>query len=119
MEWEDDTLGELVFERYTKTLPSDDTQEMTDVLVKKGLEKGMLTRVVARLESSKITQGAVLAEVAVLSHKRFVGNERDIRLMAGAVQKTQILMGNPVEVDEKFEGPTLWTSTSFIADKVV
>ena len=66
-----------------------------------------------------ITQGAVLAEVAVLSHKRFVGNERDIRLMTGAVQKTQILVGNPVEVDEKFEGPTLWTSTSFIADEVI
>jgi hypothetical protein len=92
VEWEDDTLGELIVERYTRTLPSDDTPEMTDVLSNKGLGKGMLTRVVSRLESSMITQGAVLAEVAVLAHKRFVGNERDIRLMAWAVQKTQILL---------------------------
>ena len=119
IEWEDDTLGELIFEKYTRTLPNDESAELTDMIANKKLEKGMLTKIVARLESSTITQDAVISEVAVLSHKRFLSNERDLRLMSGAVQKVQLLVGSPVELDTRFEGPTLWSSTSFIADEVV
>ena len=120
VEWEDNTLGELIFNTYQHTLPTDDTPEMTDLIANKRLEKGLLTRVVARLETGTFTQGAVLSEVvAVLSHKRFLSNERDIRVMSGALQKVQILVGNPVDLNSRFDGPNLWSATSFIADKVL
>jgi hypothetical protein len=119
VEWEDDTLGELIFDTYQRTLPTEDTPEMTDLIVNKRLEKGLLTRVVARLETDTFTQGAVLSEVAVLSHKRFLSNKRDIRSISGAIQTVQILVGNPIELDPRFDGPNLWSATSFIADEVL
>lgn len=78
-----------------------------------------MTRVVGRLETGVTYQGNVLAEVASLAHKRFLTYERDLRAIAGAVQNSQILIGDPVQMDARFEGPTLWSSTSFIADEVV
>ena len=119
IELEDDTLGELGFEKYKRTLPDDESSEMMELISSKKLEKGMLTKIVSRLESSTVTQDAVITEVAVLSHKRFQANERDLRLMSGAVQKVQLLVGQPVDLDPRFDGPTLWSSTSFIADEVL
>jgi hypothetical protein len=118
-EEEDFMLGEISFGTYDRTLPADDSPEMSDVIAKRLLEPGTLTRVVGRLETTVARQGAVIGEVAGLTHKRFQTNESDIRLMAAAVQKGLIMMGNPVGMIEKFEAPTLWGSTSFIADEVV
>ena len=39
--------------------------------------------------------------------------------MPGAVQKVQISVGQPVELDDRFNAPTLWSSTSFIFDEVI
>ena len=119
LEFEDTTLGEVMFNSYERSLPADDSAEMEEVIATKKLEKGVLTRVVGRLETGVMYQGTVLAEVASLAHKRFLVYERDLRAIAGAVQNSQILIGNPVQMDARFEGPTLWSSTSFIADEVV
>lgn len=121
LEFEDATLGEVMFNYYDCSLPPDDSEEMNEVISTKKLEKGVLTRVVRRLETGLAYQGAVLAEVASLAHKRFLSNERDLRAIAGAIQNSQIflIVGNPVQMDSRFEGPTLWSSTSFIADEVV
>ena len=39
--------------------------------------------------------------------------------MSGAVHKVQISVGHPVELDARFDAPTLWSSTSFIANEVI
>ena len=119
LEFEDSTLGEVMFNSYDRSLPPDDSEEMNEVIATKKLEKGVLTRVVGRLETGVAHKGIVLAEVASLAHKRFLANERDMRSIAGAIQNSQILIGNPVQMDSRFEGPTLWSSTSFIADEVM
>ena len=119
LEFEDSTLGEIMFNSYDRSLPPDDSDEMNDVISTKKLEKGVLTRVVGRLETGVAHQGIVLAEVASLAHKRFEANERDMRAIAGAIQNSQLLIGDPVQMDSRFEGPTLWSSASFIADEVV
>ena len=69
IEWEDDTLGEMVFGNHVRTLPMDDFAEMEAMIANRTLERGMLTKLVARVESSVITQGAVIGAVAVLTHK--------------------------------------------------
>lgn len=89
---------ELVFKKYTCTLPNDESSEMVEIITNKKLEKGLLTRIASRLESSTIAQDATITEVAVLSQMRFLSNERDFRLMSGAIQKDQLLVGNPVEL---------------------
>ena len=92
---------------------------METLIANRTMEKGYLTKVMARVEASVVTQRAVIVEVAVLTHKRFLAYERDMRLMGGAVQKVQISIAQPVEMDDRFDAPTLWGSTSFIADEVL
>ena len=57
IEWEDDTLGELVFAMHARTLPVDNTPQLEEQIAGKTMEKGLLTRAVARLETSVVTQG--------------------------------------------------------------
>ena len=112
------SLGNLEFVSHVRTLPEDLTKELDEV-IGNAMAKGLLTRIVARLESSMVMQGSALETVAELSHKRFLSNERDLRAVSGAVQNVQTSVGQPVELDTRFDAPTLWSSTSFVADEVV
>ena len=113
----DGTLGISDFVGRVRTLPEDLTKELDDV-ISNSVDKGLLTRTVARLESSMITQGTALEAVAELSYKRFLANERDLRSMSGAVQNVQFSVGQPIELATRFDAPTLWSATSFVAEEV-
>ncbi|KAI2498995.1 hypothetical protein MHU86_15499 [Fragilaria crotonensis] len=112
-----ETLGNIEFVGHVRTLPEDLTKELDEVIVNT-MAKGLLTRIVARLESSMMTQGSALEAVADLTYKRFLSNERDLRVVSGAVQNVQTLVGPPVELDARFDAPTLWGATSFVAEEV-
>ena len=108
-----------MFAMHARTLPVDNTPQLEELIAGKTMEKGLITRAVARLETSVVTHGGLLSEVAGLSHKRILAKEKYLQLMSGAVQKVQICIGHPVELDTRFDAPTLWSFTSFIADEVI
>ncbi|KAI2495941.1 hypothetical protein MHU86_18551 [Fragilaria crotonensis] len=111
-------LGNLELIGHVRTLPEDLSKELDDV-ISNTMAKGLLTRIVSRLESSVVSQGSALEAVAELSHKRFLANERDLRSVSGAVQNVQTSVGQPIELDMQFDAPTLWSATSFVAEEVV
>ena len=115
---EEASLGNLDFIGHVRTLPEDLSKELDDV-ISNTMAKGLLTRIVSRLESSVVSQGAALEAVAERAYKRFLVNERDLRAVSGAVQNVQISVGQPIELDRKFDAPTLWSATSFVAEEVV
>ena len=52
--------------------------------------------------------------------KRFETNERDSLLMAGVMQSIKSNLGSiPVNLDAKFTSPTLWGSTTCIAEELI
>ena len=118
MEAERGMLGNLEFEGHVRTLPEDLTPEL-DAVISNTMAKGLLTRIVSRLESSVVSQGSALEAIAESSYKRFLSNERDLRSVAGAVQNVQTSVGMPIELDSRFDAPTLWSATSFVADEVI
>ena len=92
-----------------------------EALIAKGspaLDKGGLARIVARLESSTLDLGKSTGEVAGLAQGRFEENESSIVLVSGAVQNLMAVLGPTVDMDAKFEAPTLWGTTSFIGEEV-
>ncbi|KAI2503869.1 hypothetical protein MHU86_10594 [Fragilaria crotonensis] len=111
-------LDNLDFVGHVRTLPEDLTKELDDV-IGGAMAKGLLTRIVARLESSMVIQGSALEAVAESVYKRFLTNERDLRTVSGAVQNVQTSVGQPIELDTRFDAPTLWSSTSFVAEEVI
>ncbi|KAI2494741.1 hypothetical protein MHU86_19778 [Fragilaria crotonensis] len=115
---EGEALGNLDFVGHVRALPEDLTAELEDVITNT-MAKGLLTRIVARLESSMVNQGAALETVAEMTYKRFLVNEQDLRAVSGAVQYIQTSVGQPVELDTRFEAPTLWSATSFVSEELV
>jgi hypothetical protein len=111
-------LGSIDFVGYTRNLPKDLIKDLKEVIAKMSTEeKGGLTGIVSRLETM-VLHGAALEAVAELSHKRFLANERDLRVVSGAVQNVQMSGGQPIELDTNFDASTLWSAISFVADEV-
>jgi hypothetical protein len=111
-------LGNIDFVGHVRALPEDLTTELEDVITNT-IDKGLLTRIVARLESSMVNQGSALETVAEKTYKRFLVNEEDLRALLGAVQYIQTSVGEPLELDNRFEAPTLWSATSFVSEELV
>ena len=112
------TMGTVDFVSHIRGLPEDLTKELDEVITTNSVDKGTLTRIVARLESSMVLQGAALEAVAEISYKRFLSNENDLRAVSGAVQNVQTSVGQPIELSTRFDAPTLWSATSFVAEEV-
>ena len=112
------SLGNIEFVGHVRTLPEDLSKELDEV-IGSAMAKGLLTRIVARLESSMVMQGSALEAVAESAYKRFLTNEKDLRAVSGAVQNVQTTVGQPIELDSRFDAPTLWSSTSFVAEEVI
>lgn len=111
-------LSTIVVPNYRRTLPVEGDTGLEAMIEGGSLGRGGLTRIVSRLESVVVEMGRTLEEVASLSHGRFLDNEQTAILMAGAVQNLMSSLGSAVEMDPKFEAPTLWGTTSFIGEEV-
>ena len=111
----------VVIGSYQRTLPEVGTAAL-EALIAQGspsLERGGLARIVSRLETSTFDLGQSLGEVAGLSQGRFEENEASMVLVSGAVQNIMAALGTSVEMDPKFEAPTLWGVASFVGDEVI
>lgn len=100
-------------------LPSvDDTDALDAVIIDGSMLKGGLTRIVARIEANVVTLGKAVQEAANLSNERFDDTEKDVSLMSGVIQNLHATIGYTVGLDPRFEAPTLWGTTSFVAEEV-
>ena len=84
------------------------------------LDRGSVARIVSCLESSSSELSKSLSKVAKLAHGQFEESEASIVLVSGAVQNLMSVLGQAVEMDPRFEAPTIWWgTTSHIGDKVI
>ena len=111
-----DVLGEAKTLRYERVLPSE--EEELDKVVQFGMKKGILTGVVAGLETNMIQVQDSLEEVANVTATRFRSNEETLMLLSGVINNVRASFGSPVDVAPLFMAPTLWGTVSFIADEV-
>lgn len=113
-------LREVRFDVHERALPTvGESEELEAVISGGSLGKGGLTRIVSEVESSVITLGMAMKEVAALSQKRFEENERESKAILGILQNLFATLGPTVEIDATLGAPTLWGTTAFIAEDVV
>jgi hypothetical protein len=104
------------FVPHDSKLPLD--TEGLDQALKDGVSKEFLTTTLSQLESSVVTMGGALEDVAKVTLNRFVANEKDTRLMAEVIQAIRANLGSTTPVLDKLESPTLWGTTASIAGEV-
>ncbi|KAI2505421.1 hypothetical protein MHU86_9034 [Fragilaria crotonensis] len=104
------------FIHHERMLPTDAYD--LDQTIKTGVTKEFLTKTLATVETSIVEAGSALEEVAKVTLERFVSNEKDSMLMAGAIQSLKGNLGAPTVIDDKFGSPTLWGTTAIIVDEV-
>ena len=104
-------------EAYQKILPEEGSAEL-ESRIATGFKKGDVTRVVAGVESKLESMSKGMVELSQLTHNRFITIEESVRFCNGILQTMKSKMGREFDVHEKFEAPTLWGTTSFIADEL-
>ena len=90
------------------------SQQLDDVATEK-----QLSRIVSKIESSVVSVGQALEVLAEQTHNRFVEADHDAKLVAGAVHTLSSSVGTAVELDDRFEAPTLWGTAAFIAEEMI
>ena len=113
------TLRSVRVISHVMALPEDGSSELESVISGGSLGKGGLTRIVSRLEASTTGIAQSLAEAVEITHAKLIENDQNIVLVSGAVQNLMSSLGQAVEMDPKFEAPTMWGTTSFIGNEVV
>ena len=103
---------------HRRGLPKDGDQGLTDMIEGGSLGKGGLTRMVSRVETSMVDMGKVLEEVTAMANRQFNDTEESVILMSAAVQNFMSSLGPSVELDPRFEAPTLWGTTAFIGEEL-
>ena len=109
-------LGVWQGPKLERTLPS--PGEDLDSFIDLGVSKEKLIQAVASVESNMLTMNDGAAELATLTHNRFTSVETNADVMMGILQALKSRVGNAIDVDERFVAPTLWGTTSIIADQV-
>jgi hypothetical protein len=101
-----------------ESLEDEETDLQDGVLVGEGDNNKLLTKAVTEIETSVVSLGEAMVMLSEQSHNRFVSVDHEAKLVAGAVHTMNSHLGMPIELDERFEAPTLWGTTAFIADEV-
>ena len=110
-------LGGRSDDTYQKILPNEGSMELENQ-ISVGFKKGVVTRVVAGVESRLESMSKGMVELSQLTHTRFRTVEESVRVFGGVLQTLRTKIGREVPVHERFEAPTLWGTTSFIADEL-
>jgi hypothetical protein len=95
--------------------PGDDLDAFIDV----GVTKQKLVKMVASVESNIESMNKGVVELALLTHNRFANSEASVDTLMGILQSLKSRVGEAVDIEDSFAAPTLWGTTSFIADEVV
>jgi hypothetical protein len=121
---EDDEIMESDFvilgwkgDTYQKVLPNEGSLELENQIAA-GFKKGVVTRVVAGVESKLEVLNQGLVELSKLSHNRFVALEETTREFGSVAHSVRTKIGRELPIHQTFEAPTLWGTTSFIADEL-
>ena len=104
---------------HVMSLPAEGTSDLEALIAGGSLGKGGLTRIVSRLEASTVGIGTSLGEIVELTREKMIENDQNIVMVSGAVQNLMSALGQAVEMDPRFEAPTMWGTTSFIGNEVV
>ena len=107
---------------HDRMIPDDPLRSTVGSASKGDLIVGMdiLTQAVMGVETSIIGLGTNLEEVTMATLNHFETNERDSLLMAGLMQTIKANLGSmPSNMDTKFISPTIWGSTTFIAEELI
>jgi hypothetical protein len=105
-------------EKFKRWLPSDPI-ELEAFIEGSGAKRGVITKAVSSVETRLGVMDEGIGELTSLTQDQFVALESEIEIIWGILKTVKTRIGNVVEVDGKFLAPTLWGSTSFIADEVV
>lgn len=103
--------------RCERVLPSE--KDELDKVVAYGLKPGVLTSVVAGIETNLVLMNEGLEEVAILTAGRLEANEAEAAMVSGMMRNVRASIGSTFELDEAFVAPTLWGSVSFMADEII
>jgi hypothetical protein len=103
--------------KLERTLPSpgEDLEAFIDI----GISKESIVRSVATVESNLDSVSKGVTGLAVETHNRLLSAQTDLDTIMGILQSLKSRVGDAVDVDDCFVAPTLWGTTSFIADEVV
>lgn len=114
------------FVKHTRILPvvredaEDDSNEPSEGSQGLGdTPGGPLARIAAEVESSVVAVGEALEILAEQTHNRLVEADHEAKLVAGAVHTLSSSVGAAVELDDRFEAPTLWGTAAFIAEEMI
>jgi hypothetical protein len=102
---------------YQRILPHEGSLELENQIAA-GFKKGVVTRVVAGVESKMESMNQGLIELSQLTHNRFLSMEEAVREFGSVAHSSRTKIGRELPVHERFEAPTLWGTTSFIADEL-
>lgn len=78
-----------------------------------------LARVVSQVETSLVSLGEALGVLEKKSQARSREADLEAKLIASGLHSLSSNIGTQVELDERFEAPTLWGTTSFITDEIM
>ena len=121
---DDDEVPEAPLEKidvqlHERTFPPIESVEWEELIGEKGIKKSMVTLALSQIESSVIALGKSMRSVVAHSQTRFVEIEKGSKLIAGAVHTLSSTVGSSVEIDNRFEAPTLWGTSAFITHELV
>ena len=109
-------VSDLKSMRYERRLPVlDEADEGSDLVLK----PGMLTSVVAGIETNLVMMNEGLEEIAILASSRLQANEEDLLMLSGMVGNIRSSIGSPVEMDPSLAAPTMWGAMALMADEII
>ena len=113
-------LSSGMFVTHVRMLPVVATEEELEEMVEgSGVDALVLAKVVSQVETSIVALGETLGMVSEQTGSRFADVDREAKLVAGAVHTLSSILGTPIELDDRFEAPTLWGTAAFIADELI
>lgn len=99
----------------------EDSPRNQDIDLDLSKDSKALRQAITGIETSVIGLGTNLTQVAGATLARFQANEKDSPLlMAGVIQTLKGSLGTPpLNLDSKFESPSVWTTAAFISDELI
>lgn len=111
-------IGKIDLRFHKRTFPPIESSEWEELMGSKGIKKSMVTLALSQIETSLISLGEAVQGVVTQSQARFIDNEQGLNVIAGAVHTLSSNVGNPLEINGRFEAPTLWGTAAFISDEM-